>query len=239
MPDAISSVTVDGPAAVIGDVHGRSDVLASLLKLLPASIPVFVLGDLCDRGPDTRGVIEQLVARGARGVTGNHERWLTRWVTGRGFDTFALSRAMGGEATLRSYGVTSRVPADIARLWEVVPEHHREWLASLPVAMDLHVGGHPYWLVHAGLPLHRDLRGRSPESIVPWLAAEHPDDVLWPANHPELVLPVDRPVIMGHMPRRRPYDGGHVIAVDTGCGTLPDGRLTAVILPERRFLTVG
>ena len=31
---------------------------------------------------------------------------------------------------------------------------------------------------------------------------------------------------------------GHAIAIDTGAGTFGDGRLTAVILPERRFITV-
>ena len=95
-------IEATGPVAVIGDIHGRADLLARLLAQL-GEMPVFVVGDVCDRGPDTREVIEQLVARGARGVRGNHEDWLCQFVDGRGFDSVALNAMFGGAATLRSY----------------------------------------------------------------------------------------------------------------------------------------
>ena len=53
------------------------------------------------------------------------------------------------------------------------------------------------------------------------------------------IVAVDRPVIVGHQPLVEPIDGGHVIALDSGAGTVADGRLTAVLLPERRFVTAG
>ncbi len=74
---------------------------------------------------------------------------------------------------------------------------------------------------------------------MPWLVEHHPYDLLWASNDPETMLPLGRPVIMGHVPRARPLDTGEVLALDTGCGTTADGRLTAVLLPERRFVTVG
>jgi hypothetical protein len=52
------------------------------------------------------------------------------------------------------------------------------------------------------------------------------------------MLPVDRPIVMGHRQVREPLDTGEVIAIDTGAGE-PDGRLTALLLPERRFLTLA
>lgn len=235
----IASLTLPGPVAVVGDIHGRSDMLAALLRHLPVDVPLLVLGDLCDRGPDTRGVLDLLIERGARGVHGNHELWFRDWIEGFGFEPFALSRAMGGEATLRSYGITSRVPIEIHRMRDVVPAAHRAFIASLPQVLDLTVGDQKYWLIHAGLPLTRSFRGVAPADVVPWLAEKHPMDLLWPANEPEMVPPVDRPVIMGHMPRMRPYNAPHLIAVDTGCATMAGGRLTAVLLPERRFLSVG
>lgn len=235
----IGFATVQGRAAVVGDIHGRADLLAELLRVLPASVPLFVLGDLCDRGPQSREVLDLLIARRATGVRGNHEGWLMQWALRGRFDPFALATAMGGEATLRSYGVQSRVPREIEAARDRVPEAHREWLSELPIALDLEVDGEKYWLLHAGLPLHRSFAGLASDQVVPWLVERHPADVLWPANTPELIPEIDRPVIMGHMPRRRAWDGGHVIAVDTGAGTMANGQLTAVILPERRFLSVG
>ena len=44
---------------------------------------------------------------------------------------------------------------------------------------------------------------------------------------------------MGHLPRPRPIDTGDAIAIETGSGTRKDGMLTAVVLPERRFINVG
>ena len=45
---------------------------------------------------------------------------------------------------------------------------------------------------------------------------------------------------MGHAPRDEPLDTGDVIAIDTGAGTRDGGgRLTALLLPERKFVTVG
>lgn len=60
----------------------------------------------------------------------------------------------------------------------------------------------------------------------------------WPSTEPEMMLPVDRTVIMGHVPQRKAVDTGELIALDTGAGTCAPWKLTAVILPERRFVSV-
>lgn len=48
--EEIQQVIVDGPVAVIGDIHGRFDVLKKLLGKL-GKMPLFFVGDLIDRGP--------------------------------------------------------------------------------------------------------------------------------------------------------------------------------------------
>lgn len=227
----------DTPVAVIGDIHGRSDLLRRLLAQLP-DVPVYVLGDVGDRGPDTKGVIETLVRIKARGVRGNHDEWLTAWACGEEFDSFALHPAMGGSATLASYGVEGRRPREILAQHHRVPSTHRDWLESLPVVLDLVVMGERYWLVHAGIPSTEPLPGLALEEVVPHLARTIPASLLWAKNEPEEMLPVDRPVVMGHLRMRRPLDTGNVIAIDTGAGTDPMGALTAVLLPERRFVSV-
>lgn len=227
----------DRPVAVIGDIHGDAALLARLLAALPADMPIFCMGDVGDRGPDTRGVVDQLVARGARGVRGNHEEWLLQWLSGGGLDPFALHPGMGGAATLASYGVSPRTAAaEVDR----VPAAHQDWFFDLPLVLDLHVCGVPYWLIHAGVPSTEALpRGLALSDVVPWLVRHRPETLLWSKNDPEEMLPVDRTVIMGHLRLPHPVDTGAVLAIDTGAGTQRVARLTAVVLPERRFVQVA
>jgi len=74
-----------GPLDVVGDVHGEIGALRDLLRELgyradgshPGNRHLVFVGDLCDRGPDSPGVIRlvaDLVARGhASCLLGNHE----------------------------------------------------------------------------------------------------------------------------------------------------------------------
>ena len=80
----------DGPLDVVGDVHGELAALQRLLAALgydrhgdhPQGRRLVFVGDLCDRGPDSPGVmflVRDLVRRGvAQCVLGNHELNLLR-----------------------------------------------------------------------------------------------------------------------------------------------------------------
>ncbi len=226
------------PVAVVGDIHGRLDLLDQLLGRL-GTRRILVIGDVVDRGPDSRGVIDRLIEIHAAGVRGNHEEWLLSWLRGQGLDDWAIRPKMGGLPTLRSYGVTGITRSELeSQVWRV-PGEHRTFLESLALVGDLEAMGHRYWMVHAGIPSHVSLDGVPFDQVVPHLAQHHPRQLLWASNDPETMLPVDRPVVMGHQPRHEPMDNGDVIAIDTGAATLETGRLTAVLLPERRFVTVG
>ena len=93
--DEIVRFNVKGPVAVIGDIHGRADLLKKLLAKLGKAMRVFFVGDVIDRGPDSFGVVEQLMARGAAGVRGNHEEWMRRYINGEGFNGDVLQRQFG------------------------------------------------------------------------------------------------------------------------------------------------
>lgn len=238
MTEPVHRLSYDEPVAVIGDIHGCAAQLRVLLARLPRTMPVLVVGDLCDRSPDTRGVMVLLVARGARGVLGNHDEWLLAWARGEGFDRAALSPMMAGEATLKSYGVDGRTAQEIeAQRWRV-PAEHVAFLESLATAIDLEVMGERYWITHAGVPSSDSLAGLKMDEVVPHLARTKPAVLRWPATDPEMMLPVGRTVIMGHIPQRKPLDTGDVLAIDTGAGTCAPWRLTAVTLPVRKFISV-
>jgi serine/threonine protein phosphatase 1 len=59
---------MSGRTIAIGDIHGRSAALAALLDIiLPCSRDtVILLGDYIDRGPDSRGVLDQLISLAVR-----------------------------------------------------------------------------------------------------------------------------------------------------------------------------
>lgn len=219
-------------AAVIGDVHGRADLLEALLERI-GDRRIFIVGDICDRGPATPRVIDLLLERQAYGVRGNHEEWFTQWASGEGFDDFALSPMVGGRATLESYGVEVTTVDEVSAQHTVVPTRHQRFVASLPHVLGLTVADARFWLIHAGLP---PLRADPSASIEDWMRAAG-NWLLWGGAPVEARPAIDRPVIMGHMRVPQPTDLGHVVALDTGCGTHPKGYLSALLLPERTFVS--
>ena len=90
----------EGPLDVVGDVHGELEALQALLGRLgydadgvhPDGRTLVFVGDLCDRGPDSPGVIalvERLVVAGrALATLGNHEINLLRGDRKDGNDWF-------------------------------------------------------------------------------------------------------------------------------------------------------
>jgi serine/threonine protein phosphatase 1 len=218
------------PVAIIGDIHGQAGMLQRMLDLL-GNRPVLVTGDIGDRGPDTKGVLDLLVNHQAKGVLGNHDDWFRQFAIGGAFDSYALDPVMGGVATLKSYRISSRLPSIIETQYLKIPTSHREWLLALTVLIDLEVQGKKYWLTHAGVP--SGLPGSEMTAMLDMPLSE----TIWECRKPKLMKAVDRPVIMGHMIQEQPVDLGHVIVIDTGAG-LPGRNMTALLLPERSFLQV-
>ncbi len=110
------------PIYAIGDIHGQKAMLDHALSLIEADggtdAHVVFLGDYTDRGPDSRGVLDRLIAGRDAGrnwtcIMGNHDRFFARFVrAGREHDPRVksgiswLNPRLGGTATLASYGVT-------------------------------------------------------------------------------------------------------------------------------------
>jgi serine/threonine protein phosphatase 1 len=153
----------------IGDIHGHLGLLKAAHDLIAADMarhgagPVIHVGDLVDRGPDSRGVLDVLIdgiAAGADWVVlkGNHDRMFTRFMAdpwdpepGLRAELSWLHPRLGGADTLRSYGVANagdrpvdKVHAEAAG---AVPQAHRDFLAALPT---FHRAGDCAF-VHAGI----------------------------------------------------------------------------------------
>lgn len=96
----------DQPLFVVGDLHGRSDLLDLMLDRVPEdALPIFV-GDYVDRGPDSKGVLTRLqqIDRPAVFLKGNHEEMMLTFLA----DPVAGERWLmhGGAETAESFGVT-------------------------------------------------------------------------------------------------------------------------------------
>src|SRR5690349_9006235 len=93
----------------IGDIHGCLTALDALLDAVApqADDQIVALGDYVDRGPDSRGVLDRLIALHAGGrvvaLRGNHDVMMLEARNGRDLGWLAV----GGKETLLSYGVTA------------------------------------------------------------------------------------------------------------------------------------
>lgn len=110
--------------AIIGDVHGNASLLEVLLTKIPDSQQLIFTGDLVNRGPHSKKVMEivsELVLQGrAQLVMGNHELYLLEYLNGGSFVDFALR---GGVPTILSY--VPEVHGDVRRaLIEAFPNSH-------------------------------------------------------------------------------------------------------------------
>jgi serine/threonine protein phosphatase 1 len=152
-------------AYVVGDVHGRLDLLNQLLDDIEREIQdrparkvlLVFLGDLIDRGPQSAQVIERLrTYRHDRirpiFLLGNHEEVLLRILRGD-TDPIRAWLRFGGAECLSSYGADARRVARqsdekaLQSIRAAIPPHHIEFLNSF---VDTCRFG-DYLFVHAGI----------------------------------------------------------------------------------------
>lgn len=223
----------------VGDIHGMRGLLDNLLDLIEADAAasderavVVFLGDLVNRGPSSRQVLERLMEgprrSGDRWITlrGNHDQLLLDAVAGKSEAAFRQWMQKGGIETLASYGV-GRKEASLSRARRAIPLEHLSFLDGLP--FYFRAGAHLF--VHAGIDPRRPFDRQSEAAMMtirePFLRESH-------------LLPFT--VVHGHVPS----PGGPVVAaqrigVDTGA--YASGVLTAVALRmghKPRFIeTIG
>lgn len=152
-------------AYAIGDVHGRNDLLGELLHEIRihnaseqvAETHIVFLGDLIDRGPESRQVIERLIDGAAPKETwwfvkGNHEEALVRGLTGES-NLLPDWLKHGGYDTAESYGLdkgTLMGQPDHAiehLLLSAIPRRHIEFLSGFNETVRFG----DYLFVHAGI----------------------------------------------------------------------------------------
>jgi serine/threonine protein phosphatase 1 len=226
----------------VGDVHGRYDLLRSLLGTIARHAddhaqgrrPILVFcGDYIDRGPDSAKVIDTLLWLRRHGefelhlLKGNHEQACLAFIDHPELNGEWLH--FGGLEALESYGVA---PPDA----EDMMDYRRardDLLARMPAAhlhlmqtLQLMIGIGDFAFVHAGVRPGR------------LLAEQDEADLLWiRRDFLDVSTPFEKIIVHGHSwADDRPVINPVRIGLDTGA--FRTGTLTAVCLQDGRIETL-
>jgi serine/threonine protein phosphatase 1 len=185
----------------IGDIHGCSRALSALLSAIDPQRgdTIVTLGDYVDRGPDTPGVLDQLIElqRDCKlvAILGNHDQMLLQVI--RGELDCELWSGCGGGATLDSYGYAGN--------FNVIPATHIEFLEK---CIDYYQT-ETHFFVHASYDAGLALDEQSENAL------------RWRKLTEEVPLPhvSGRIAIVGHTPDANGeiLDVGHLKCIDTCC----------------------
>lgn len=190
---------------VISDIHGHNTTFRKLLKKikLKKTDKLILLGDLIDRGPDSKMVLDTVLLLINHGfditcVMGNHEKMLLD-----SFEDFSSKMNWirnGGEKTLESF-LTSSI--------EKIPTKYIDFIKSFKLYHELE----NFIFVHAGIDMKKEHPFEDTKSLL-WLRNwEEKFDSEWLG---------DRYVIHGHNPTKRQEiinqikDSKRVIGIDNG-----------------------
>lgn len=183
----------------IGDIHGCAAALSGLIAAIDVqhSDTLVVLGDVIDRGDQSRESVELLIELQDRCrivlILGNHEKMLLDvWQRGH---SDSLWLACGGDTTVLSY----------AGSLDNAPQSHRQFLESAQMfyQSDSHFFIHANYV--ADLPLESQ-----PVSVAIW---EHLSRLVPPPHQS------GKCAVVGHTPQKTGeiLDLGHLICLDTYC----------------------
>ncbi|WP_443034068.1 polynucleotide kinase-phosphatase [Streptomyces sp. CA2R106] len=225
-----------GPFDIIGDVHGCSSELETLLARLgyrdgahPEGRTAVFVGDLVDRGPDSPGVLRRVMGMVEAGtalcVPGNHENKLGRYLKGR-----KVQHTHGLAETIEQFErEDARDPDFRARVRTFV-----EGLVSHYV-----LDGGKLVVCHAGLPekYHGRTSGRVRSHALYGDTTGETDEFGLPVRYPWAEDYRGRAaVVYGHTPVPTTSWVNNTLCLDTGA--VFGGRMTALRWPEREIVDV-
>jgi diadenosine tetraphosphatase ApaH/serine/threonine PP2A family protein phosphatase len=201
-----------GRIIILGDVHGCAAELEHLLREVKVTDEddLVSVGDLICKGPDSHAVLEwAMQASNLRCVLGNHEaRLLDRWLAGK-----VPEQGSPDEAVVKQFGDRY--------------EEMMRFLASWPLYLE--AGDH--FVVHAGIDPRVSALADQSRSNLTSVRIPEGMTVPWYDAYEGTKL-----AVFGHWARREPVIRPNAIGLDTGC--VYGGSLSALILPEKRLVSV-
>ncbi len=240
-----AQVEANGRTFAIGDIHGHHQQLVNLIDAIApnADDTLIFLGDYVDRGPDSKAVIDTIIALQSVCeiimLKGNHEVMMAEAMTTQHLkNRQSLASGWlkyGGIETLASYGMetsaylTEQLLSNKATDHIIIPDAvkaHLHLIETLPLyyITDTHI------FVHASPKLDIDIDAQDEECLL-WRRTSKRNAELNYAHHS------GKTIICGHtaqedgMPKRL---SSKSIIIDTGC--YDTGRLTAIEVASEHFI---
>lgn len=226
----------------IGDIHGQIGMLDGVLERIAAdgaddgpggADEVIFTGDLVDRGPHAKQVIDRLIAGKAEGrrwttIRGNHDTMFMRFLANARLDDPAIKSGapwthvnLGGTATLASYGIDTGPDRSVEDLFaqaqDLVPQAHRDFLDAMPLWAERD----EVLFIHAGIRPGIPLEAQEEQDII-WIRDEFYAES---GPHPWLI-------VHGHTIVPEVTHFGNRIDIDTGAGASGTPRFLSVVAFE-------
>ncbi len=235
------------PTIVVGDVHGCLDELQRLLATcgFQRGDRLVLAGDLVAKGPDSQGVVQLAREEGAIAVVGNHDDHVLRArAVARGTlppparpvraEHQAVADALGPEdwAYLEALPTFLRLGYEGARATSIESD------AGASVAPPHADGDGETIVVHAGAVPGVPFEQQTREHLTTMRSIGHDGN---PTKRIEgrpwaAVWPGPEKIVFGHDAIRGLQRHRFATGLDTGC--VYGRRLTALLLPERRLVSV-
>ncbi len=222
----------------IGDVHGRRDLLEKMFRQIDAQIAlkrpadhrIILLGDYVDRGPDSKGVLDLIIARKKAdprviALGGNHDFGFLQFLE-TPTDAYLFTE-YGGSETALSYGIKTDFSAHHLMLGardallRAMPPAHVDFLASMPRSVSFG----DFFFCHAGIRPGVPLDNQNPDDLI-WIRG---DFLYHEGLHPKVI-------VHGHTPADTPEVLANRVNVDTRA--YETGMLTALVIngPDKDML---
>lgn len=109
---------------IISDIAGNYETLLRLLDQMPKDATVVSIGDMIDRGPKSKEVLDFFMKDGNKALMGNHDHFLISSYYSDQYYDYGVWMWNGGGKTLQSFGVR-----DVRDIDKKYPE----FIKSLPL----------------------------------------------------------------------------------------------------------
>jgi serine/threonine protein phosphatase 1 len=192
---------------IIGDIHGCFKTLRAVYRKLKIETgEIYTVGDLIDRGPSSKEVVEFCIDKNIRFTKGNHEDMLIDAIDHPSENNIFVHYRNGGTKTSKSYIDKGGID-DYPEYFDAIKRTgHYDYLKHLPLTYEF-----PKVVIsHAGI-----VEGGDRETI------------LW--NKSIALQQLDKLQVIGHTPYRNYlYYEDYFINIDTGC--VYDNKLTGIVV---------
>lgn len=125
---------------IIGDIAGNYNTLLALLDKMPKTATLLSLGDMCDRGPNSKEVLYFIKENGLA-VLGNHDHMLLDTCRNKGVYNDGVWFYNGGDKTVQSFFKEEfekdKLLFNECDYTDKFPEDILVWLESLPLYLEL------------------------------------------------------------------------------------------------------